>query len=142
MIRLAIVGSRYHNDYETFRQHILDWIDINGRPDVIISGGAEGLDSLARKFANEEKITLIEHLPDWKRYGKRAGPIRNQLIVNDATYMIAFPLDGPGTKDSINKMIEAKKPEPLIIEMKLKQKRKREQEELTEAKKQKKNEIL
>ena len=118
MIRLALVGSRNHNDYETFSKHVKDWIAKNGKPEVIISGGAHGLDAMARRFAREEKYSIIEYLPNWKKYKKRAGPIRNKLIVDNATDMIAFPLDGPGTKDSIEQMRMTKK-EPVIIEMSL-----------------------
>ena len=31
MIRLAIVGSRIHNDYENFCKHIAKWIVENGK---------------------------------------------------------------------------------------------------------------
>ena len=124
MIRLALVGSRRHNNYSIFEKHVKDWIAKNGKPDIIISGGADGLDSLARKFAREENYTFVEYLPDWKRFGKRAGPIRNQLIVDDSTHMIAFPLDGPGTADSINKMDIAKKPKMVVENMPLLLKRK------------------
>ena len=45
--------------------------------------------------------------PDWLKYGKAAGPIRNQQIIEYATHVIAFPSKtGKGTQDSI---IRAKK---------------------------------
>ena len=73
---------------------------------------------MARRFATENHFLLLEYLPDWKKYGKIAGPKRNQLIVNDASHMIAFPLDGPGTKDAIKKMTFAKK-KVFIVNMPL-----------------------
>lgn len=109
MIRLAIVGSRHHNDYEKFCKHVHNYIEKIGKPQLIISGGASGIDTMAKRFATENNYEFIEYIADWTKYGKSAGPKRNQLIVNDATHMLAFPLDGPGTKDVLKKMNFAKK---------------------------------
>ena len=47
----------------------------------------------------QKKIYLLE----WDKYGKKAGPIRNELIIKDADNIIAF-WDGEsrGTLNSIN----------------------------------------
>lgn len=114
MIRLAIVGSRKHDNYKEFEKNVREWIKVNGTPEVIISGGAEGADKLAKRFATENNYTFIEYPAQWNMYGKAAGPMRNQKIVDEATHMIAFPLDAPGTgagtKDSLTRMQKAKKP--------------------------------
>ena len=109
-MKLAIVGSRTFNDYELFCKEI-DKLQIFYQIDTIISGGAIGADSLAKFYANEHNISLIEYRADWKKYGKSAGMIRNQTIINESDFVIAF-WDGVsrGTKNSIRK---AKKCEKL-----------------------------
>lgn len=39
---------------------------------------------------------------DWERLGKRAGPIRNALIVDYVDMVLAFPGDGTGTQHAIS----------------------------------------
>lgn len=118
MIKLAIVGSRNFTDYSLFKQVVSTFLeefksefpDFDYSSITIVSGGAQGADSLAKKFAIENNYPLIVFPPDWNKYGKAAGPIRNTLIVNECTHLIAFPSkDGSGTQDSINKAENAKK---------------------------------
>jgi len=73
----------------------------------VISGGATGPDSLGAAWANENNIPVGFYYPDWKQFGKKAGPIRNSLMAADAGSdggLIAL-WDGSskGTKDIITK---------------------------------------
>lgn len=97
-MRIAIVGGRDFFDYDL----LVESIKFNPG-DVIISGGAKGADSLARRFAYDNYLTIIEHHPEWDKYGKRAGFIRNELIIKDADKVFAF-WDGEskGTANSIS----------------------------------------
>lgn len=112
-MKLGIVGSRNFTDYEKFLVDITNeflLIDIT----EVISGGARGTDSLAKKFAEDNNKKYIEYPAKWDIYGKRAGFIRNQHIINASDIIIAF-WDGisPGTKMTINLTQKAEK--PLII---------------------------
>ncbi len=116
-MKLAIVGSRDYHDYNAFKQKVKDVIAScgsgfaerttagSGSVECIVSGGATGTDAMAERFAREMEIDLIVFSADWKKYGLRAGPIRNTRIVNESDYMIAFPSrkSGKGTQDSIRK---------------------------------------
>lgn len=97
-LRLGVVGSRTFSSY-SFLCSVLNLFDIQN----IVSGGAKGADSLAAQYARENNIALIEHLPDWNQFGKSAGFIRNQKIIDDSDEIIAF-WDGlsKGTKHSID----------------------------------------
>ena len=55
-------------------------------------------------------ISLSSVPADWKRYGKRAGPLRNTEIVRQADMVIAF-WDGRsrGTRNTIDKALRAGK---------------------------------
>lgn len=97
-MKIAVVGSRSFDDFDR-----MNFILNRYKIDVIISGGAIGADSLARKYALDHKISIAEFLPEWKRFGKQAGFIRNKLIVNACEGLIAFWDDeSRGTKHSID----------------------------------------
>ena len=97
---LGIVGSRGFSDYEKL-QFVL--MSVKSPIDMIVSGGAKGADSLARRYALENDIPLEEFLPDWNKHGRSAGYKRNQDIVRHSEGVIAF-WDGQskGTLHSIN----------------------------------------
>ena len=57
----------------------------------IISGGAKGVDSDAREYALAHDIKLTEFLPDYKRYGRGAAPLkRNLQIIEYSDIVLAF----------------------------------------------------
>lgn len=104
MIHLAIVGSRNMNNHELFNQTMQEFISTYGVPSLVISGGADGADSLGEKWARKMNIPLTIYYPEWTKYGKAAGILRNTDIVQNCTHMIAFPSSkGKGTQDSIKK---------------------------------------
>ena len=84
-MNLAVVGSRSFNDWDLMVRE-LDAI----APDRIISGGARGADQLAAKYARLRSLPLTEFKPDWKRDGRKAGIIRNLLIVDAADKVVVF----------------------------------------------------
>lgn len=87
--KVAIVGSRNLTDYQFFKESINTLFKINNFK-TIISGGAVGTDSLARQYSIENNIELIEYKPDWGTYGKRAGYIRNETIINECDFALIF----------------------------------------------------
>jgi len=101
-MNLAIIGSRDFNNYDLLKQTILSLININD-VNSIVSGGANGADKLAEKFAEEFGLQKIIFKPDWNKFGKSAGIIRNSDIVKNSDMVIAF-WDGnsKGTKKSID----------------------------------------
>lgn len=112
LVSLAVVGSRHYTDYEDFCIHLYDTIHAWGiklRDMVIISGGAQGADSLAERFARENDVQIEIFRADWKKHGRAAGPIRNKLIIEKADYVLAYPMRdsndkciSPGTMNSIS----------------------------------------
>ncbi len=76
----------------------------------IVSGGAKGVDTCAREYAFNNKLILTEFLPEYKKYGKKAPLIRNNLIVDYSDKVIAF-WDGKshGTKYVIDFCIQNNK---------------------------------
>nr|QBK89510.1 MAG: DNA recombination-mediator protein A [Pithovirus LCPAC001] len=92
------------------------WIKSNFYPKLIISGGAKGVDTLAQKYAQDNNIEMKIHHAEWNKYGKSAGPIRNQLIVNDITHLLALPVkNSVGTYSTINKAKKSNKNVTIIM---------------------------
>ena len=87
-MRIIIAGSR-SIDPPTFNQAIshCHWLS---QPTVILSGGARGVDQLAKKWAKEQDYPLSIHKPDWKWYGRGSGLIRNRSMVDDADALLAI----------------------------------------------------
>lgn len=109
-MKLAVVGSRTFNDYDILKNKL---IQINERVPItlIISGGAYGADKMAERWAAENNIKTLIFLPDWQKYGKSAGFIRNEDIIKNCDVAVAF-WDGKsrGTLSSINLANKYKKP--------------------------------
>jgi hypothetical protein len=96
-MKVAVIGSRSFTDYERLTQ-VLSGMAVT----EIISGGAQGADTLAERYATTHGIPTLIFKPDWKKYGRAAGPIRNKDIINNAEVVVAF-WDGKskGTLSSI-----------------------------------------
>lgn len=76
----------------------------------IVSGGARGIDTCARIYAQENGIKLVEFYPQYDRYGRVAPLYRNIEIIKYSDLVLAF-WDGKsrGTKFVIDKCREYKK---------------------------------
>jgi len=98
-MKVGIVGSREFKNYELFSDAMKQYLsDISW----VVSGGAPGADSLAEKWAKENKKMLTIYPADWLNLGKKAGYVRNTDIVKNSDMIIAF-WDGKskGTKHTI-----------------------------------------
>lgn len=120
MMHIGVVGGRDCDNYEFVRENLLhvireelgidDLVDV-----VIVSGGARGADSLAQRFAKEFGLTIVIHYPDWDRFGKKAGIVRNFKIVRDSDVIVAFPTkNSRGTWHTVNIAKKAGKPVYVI----------------------------
>lgn len=111
-MKIAVIGSRTattkHYEELTARLEALGATEI-------ISGGANGADTLAERYALETGTKLTTHLPDWNKHGKAAGPMRNHLIIDEAEQVLAL-WDGKstGTADSLKKAKAQKKKVHMI----------------------------
>ena len=74
-------------------------------PHVIVHGAARGADMCAEWAAVINEWQSEPHPADWKRFGKKAGPIRNQNMADrGADLCIAFPdSNSVGTLDMVRR---------------------------------------
>ena len=82
-MKVAIIGSRSITAAD---------LDSLVPPDAteIISGGARGVDALARAWAEERGLPCREIRPDYPRYGRAAPLKRNAGIVREADRVLAI----------------------------------------------------
>ncbi len=78
---LLIAGSRNYTDRDTFNRVTEEYIDSEDAFTVIVAGGAAGADDLAKDYALEHGLQYIEFPADWEKYGRAAGPKRNDEMV-------------------------------------------------------------
>jgi hypothetical protein len=105
-MKTIIAGGR---DYQLTPHDyaILDGMLARGEITEVVCGGATGADECGRLWAikNGFKPIMFPVTKDeWNRFGKKAGPMRNQKMADYAEQLVAF-WDGEsrGTKDMINK---------------------------------------
>lgn len=85
----------------------------------IISGGARGVDTMAIDWAVINYCPFTEYKADWKLYGERAGPIRNQQMLDEGKpdLVVAFRKGkSKGTTDMIRRARKAGI-ETIVIEV-------------------------
>lgn len=114
-MRVLVSGSREYEGWE-FVKARLDELTVRNTFDVVIHGGAAGVDKLAGIWARNNNIPEEIYLADWDTHGKKAGPIRNQQMLTDGKpdLVVAFPtVDSKGTKHMIS--ISEKNKIPTIV---------------------------
>ena len=103
---IGIVGSRRRNTDSDFRKVLDVFIKMYNEGDWIISGGCPtGADHFAERIAKEYGVTITIHYPNFKKYDKSAGPIRNTKIARDCDILVALVTEDRtgGTEDTISK---------------------------------------
>ncbi|MDE6339036.1 MAG: DUF2493 domain-containing protein [Muribaculaceae bacterium] len=101
-MKLGIVGSRNPGvSYPDWEKLLLAKIDLS-EVEMVISGGAKGVDTYAKLFAGRHHIPYMEFAPKYAVYGKCATLKRNTQIVKEASTVVAFPTaDSRGTLHSM-----------------------------------------
>lgn len=109
-MRTIVAGSRDIKDFgfvqRTLDRHV-------PRITTLISGGCRGVDALAEQWAKMHGIPIERYEALWDKYGKLAGPIRNErmAVYGDALVAIRSSKGSKGTND----MIERAKEHGLIV---------------------------
>lgn len=115
---LAVAGSRAITDYDYVKRTLDVMTKVGDGPTFnwcIVSGGAGGVDTLAKAYAEREGYHYVEVPAMWNTHGKAAGFVRNAIMVDLADAVIAI-WDGEsrGTKSTIDLGIKSKKPVIVI----------------------------
>lgn len=113
---VAVVGSRDWNNYSLFKLYLNRFRE-KIQIDMIISGGAAGVDSMAYQYAVENGITFVCHPPKPEDGYPAKFFRRNLRIVEQADCVLAFPKGkSSGTRHSISLAKKLRK-ELYVIEV-------------------------
>lgn len=114
-IRALICGGRDFNEVD-FVARKLDVFHSVHPVSVVIQGGANGVDAIAKAWAMDRGIKYIEYPAQWDLYGKRAGYLRNVQMVKEGkpNIVIAFP----GGRGTFNMIQVAKQNGLQVVEFK------------------------
>ena len=111
-MKVAVVGSRNAKGCDV--NFILEHLPINASE--IVSGGAKGIDALAKQASERLGIAYTEFLPDYAKKKKKTAPLaRNDRIVDYADYVLVF-WDGSshGSRYTMQRCIQTNKPFKMI----------------------------
>lgn len=107
-MRVLICGDREWADYEAIERVV--WRMPSGS--VVIEGDARGADKMAGMAAAARGLEVLVFPAQWDMYGKRAGVLRNQQMLDDGKPDIVVychdALDeSKGTKDMVARATKA-----------------------------------
>ena len=88
--KVVIGGCRDYTDYISFKSCLDEILKNKSRDILIISGHCSGVDLMGEKYAEEKGFKVEIFLPEWRKFGRAAGPIRNKKMVMHADLVIAF----------------------------------------------------
>lgn len=108
--RWLICGGRGFTDAAMMERVLSELVVERGHPECVIHGNARGADTLAGAWARSVDIEVHEEpvsKEEWLKYGKAAGPIRNQRMLDvwAPNLVIAFP-GQTGTSDMADRAHE------------------------------------
>lgn len=102
-MRILVCGGRDFNSPIT-AWRALDLLHEDRGIDVLIEGDAPGADRIAGAWARRHDIENLKFRAKWKTFGRAAGPIRNQQMLEEGRpeLVVAFP-GGRGTADMVER---------------------------------------
>jgi hypothetical protein len=113
-LRVVIFGGRGLQDYEALEDAMESARLILGiEPTVVLSGAEKtGVDALGERWAHERGIPVETYSPDWSRYPKTAGMIRNAHMGNRCDAGVGLMVRGgsPGSRNMASILARKKLP--------------------------------
>lgn len=113
-MRVLVCGGRNFGDKQYVWKKLQEIFN-STFPSCVITGGAHGVDSFAKEWADNNCLDTEIYNADWQIHGKAACPIRNQQMLDEGKpdLVVAFP-GGRGTADMVSR---AKKAGIKVIEI-------------------------
>jgi len=103
---IGIIGSRRRDTTADFLLTLDAFLTVYTDGDTIVSGGCpKGGDRFAEMIASRQNVPIKIYYPNWAKFGRSAGFVRNTDIARDADVLIACvaPDRMGGTEDTIRK---------------------------------------
>ena len=108
--KILVCGGRHFESYGLLKVvlgKLIEKFYIDISTSEIISGHCQGADMLGEKYAEEYGISVKCFPADWKKYKRKAGPIRNKQMIDyinnfENKLVVAFTTaDTVGTRNTI-----------------------------------------
>ena len=101
-MKVIIAGGRSFTDYQKLKETCDQFLQDQDNIEIVSGAYYKGADKLGEQYAKEKDYKITRFPADWNKYGKAAGPKRNEQMANYADVLIAF-WDGEskGTKNMI-----------------------------------------
>ncbi len=105
-MKVLVCGDRNWTDRRIIFKRLFDL----PADSIIIEGGANGADLMAREVALDLGLEVVEFPAAWKKHGKSAGPKRNiKMLDTNPHLVIAFHGDLSKSKGTRHTVREARK---------------------------------
>jgi hypothetical protein len=106
--RVVVAGSRSIEDRDLVRD-VIESVDDEWDPTTYLHGGADGVDTLVDRIVNNNpfspsKSVETHPIPEWvwEKVGRKAGPMRNEYMVENADALVAlWDGESSGTKNAV-----------------------------------------
>ena len=110
-MRILVCGDRNWTNIDLIRKVLTLYEGIPGQ-DTLIHGNCSGADKLAGLIGSNMGFRVRKYSAQWNRYGKAAGPIRNQRMLDEGKPDIVIGFhdnieQSKGTKDMLNRARKA-----------------------------------
>jgi hypothetical protein len=107
-LTVIVCGGRDFSDLNRVWRGLDHFEEQYGSIGKLVHGGATGADALAAEWGERSSAKVVSVPAAWRKYGKRAGPIRNQRMLDEhrPNYVIAFE-GGKGTADMCARAVAA-----------------------------------
>ncbi len=93
-MRVLVTGGRGYTNKEQVRETLDGLENIT----LLIEGGCTGADNTSRIWALNKGVPTATYYPAWEKFGRAAGPIRNEWMIKfgQPDLAVVFP-GGKGT---------------------------------------------
>jgi hypothetical protein len=120
IVKIAVVGSRTFCDWAlAYRRIGMVLVDLKSKfgqdtKFVFVCGMADGADTIGEMYAYQMNHERAWFEPNWKKYGKRGGIVRNQAMADFADVVIALgDTKSGGTGDMV---VRSRKKKLIVYE--------------------------
>ena len=102
-MRILVCGGRDYCDQEAMKKKLTELYERHPNS-TLVHGGAPGADSWSGYIGGTLGFTVECHIAQLAQYGKAAGPMRNQEMLDSGIdLVVAFP-GGRGTPDMLRRV--------------------------------------
>lgn len=108
-MKVLVCGGRAYDARSTLYSALQALYDAREphEPFMVIHGEASGADMLADEWASGVGAQVVRCPANWNLFGKAAGPLRNEAMLElIPDLVLAFP-GGPGTRDMVARALKA-----------------------------------